>query len=510
MQLRKLRWPQSDSLPMPLSVVELSDGLSTDIDIEWPKSPNSRDPVQDAGTTSSLTRPLKLPNPPTNLRQPRLPVRLVHRHLMRRRQHRLQTTHPLENPRVAHHDIRPIRDGPSLGESRQNIGNAVAVHAPRRTAKRIELLGHGIDGQNVLGPGRGLQIVVVDDQSQIGHPVMRGEHGGLPDISLLQRAIRQQTVNSIVIAVHGLAPGDASRLGRPLPQRAHDDLEAQLPLDRALVDPGAVRIVAAQLFDGVGAVPGQDPVGHYGVMSVRRHKPVMEPALAVVAHLVQIQTGRNIRQGDTLARIAAALNANIKHIAPDFRGHPFKRQNTAVRKHRHQPAYSIRVASTSASRPSRSRIQVSVPPGAQLFGMPRGRHRHHRQYWRTAPGYYIDVGGSRLVKDGNIGVRSGVGVDRLEKHAVVLSDGSTLEADAVVYATGFGSMEEWVARLIDRPTADRVGRCWGYGSGHRGDPGPWEGEIRTCGSRPRSPACGSWEAIWPRCVCIRIICIRII
>ena len=65
--------------------------------------------------------------------------------------------------------------------------------------------------------------------------------------------------------------------------------------------------------------------------------------------------------------------------------------------------------------------------------------------------------------DGKIGVRSGVGVDRLEKHAVVLRDGSMLEADAVVYATGFGSMEEWVARLIDRPTADRVGRCWGYG-----------------------------------------------
>ena len=92
--------------------------------------------------------------------------------------------------------------------------------------------------------------------------------------------------------------------------------------------------------------------------------------------------------------------------------------------------------------------------------------------------------------DGKIGVRSGVGVDRLEKHAVVLSDGSTLEADAVVYATGFGSMEEWVARLIDRPTADRVGRCWGYGSGRRGDPSPWEGEIRNMWKPTAQP--GLW------------------
>ena len=216
----------------------------------------------------------------------------------------------------------------------------------------------------------------------------------------------------------------------------------------------------------------------------------MEPALAVVAHLVEIQTGRNIRQGDTLARIAATLNSNIKHIAPDFRGHQFKRRSAVVRKPRHQPAYSIRVASASASRPYRSRIQVGVPPGAQLFRMPRGQHRHHRQCWRTAPGYYIDVGGSRLVMDGKIGVRSGVGVNRLEKHADVLSDGSTLEADAVVYATGFRSMEEWVARLIDRPPADRVGRCWGYGSGHRSDPGPWEGEIRNMWKPTAQP--GLW------------------
>ena len=215
--------------------------------------------------TSPLTRPLKLTDPPPNLRQPRLPVRPVPRHIMRRQQRRLQAIHALENPCVAHHDIGPVRDRPGLGEGRQHIGNAVAVHAPRRTAER---LGHGLDGQNVPGPRGGLQIVVVDDQNQIGQPVMHGEHGGLPDIPLLQLAIRQQAVNPLVIAVHALAPGDASRLGRPLPQRTRGDLEAQLPLDRALVDPGAVRVVAAQLFDGVGAVLGQGPVGHYGVMTV--------------------------------------------------------------------------------------------------------------------------------------------------------------------------------------------------------------------------------------------------
>ena len=101
------------------------------------------------------------------------------------------------------------------------------------------------------------------------------------------------------------------------------------------------------------------------------------------------------------------------------------------------------------------------------------------KYRRSASGYYIDVGGSQRVMDGEIAIRSGVGVDRLDAGGIVLSDGSHLPSDAVIYATGFGSMEEWVARLIDQPTADKVGRCWGYGSGYRGDPGPWDGELRN-------------------------------
>ena len=101
------------------------------------------------------------------------------------------------------------------------------------------------------------------------------------------------------------------------------------------------------------------------------------------------------------------------------------------------------------------------------------------KYRRSASGYYIDVGGSQRVMDGEISVRSGVGVSALTSDSIALTDGSNIDADAVIYATGFGSMEEWVARLIDQDTADKVGRCWGYGSGYRGDPGPWEGELRN-------------------------------
>ncbi len=101
------------------------------------------------------------------------------------------------------------------------------------------------------------------------------------------------------------------------------------------------------------------------------------------------------------------------------------------------------------------------------------------KYRRTASGYYIDVGAAEMVMDGQIKVRSGHGIARLSEKAVHLEDGSTLAADAVIYATGYGDMTDWVAALIDRATADEVGPCWGYGSGTRGDPGPWIGELRN-------------------------------
>lgn len=101
------------------------------------------------------------------------------------------------------------------------------------------------------------------------------------------------------------------------------------------------------------------------------------------------------------------------------------------------------------------------------------------KYLRTASGYYIDVGAAAMVADGRIALKSGVGVERLTKKSLKLNDGTELPADIIIYATGFGSMEQWVKRLISLDVAEKIGPCWGYGSGTTGDPGPWEGEIRN-------------------------------
>jgi putative flavoprotein involved in K+ transport len=100
------------------------------------------------------------------------------------------------------------------------------------------------------------------------------------------------------------------------------------------------------------------------------------------------------------------------------------------------------------------------------------------KYLRRGSGYYIDVGASDLVAGGEISLKTGQ-VVRLTETGVVIDDGTELPADLVVYATGYESMNGFVADLISQEVADKVGKVWGLGSGTAKDPGPWEGEERN-------------------------------
>jgi putative flavoprotein involved in K+ transport len=100
------------------------------------------------------------------------------------------------------------------------------------------------------------------------------------------------------------------------------------------------------------------------------------------------------------------------------------------------------------------------------------------KYLRRGSGYYIDVGASDLVANGDIKLTRGA-VSHLTEDAVVMEDGTELPADLVVYATGYGSMNGWVADLVSPEVAAKVGKVWGLGSDTTKDPGPWEGEERN-------------------------------
>jgi putative flavoprotein involved in K+ transport len=99
-------------------------------------------------------------------------------------------------------------------------------------------------------------------------------------------------------------------------------------------------------------------------------------------------------------------------------------------------------------------------------------------------GFYIDHGCAELVSRGDVSVCFAT-VDVLEDFSVLvthLEDGrqERLPCDMIVYATGFGTMDQWVAKICGPAVANAVGRTWGLGLGHKAkDPGPWEGELRN-------------------------------
>jgi len=125
------------------------------------------------------------------------------------------------------------------------------------------------------------------------------------------------------------------------------------------------------------------------------------------------------------------------------------------------------------------------------------------KYLRRGSGYYIDVGASELVANGSIKLKSGVNIERINPKSVTLTDGTELPADLIVYATGYGSMNHWLADLVSPEVADRVGKVWGLGSSTTKDPGRGKASCATCGSRPTRNSSGSTAATCTRAATTR-------
>lgn len=122
--------------------------------------------------------------------------------------------------------------------------------------------------------------------------------------------------------------------------------------------------------------------------------------------------------------------------------------------------------------------------------------------------YYIDVGCSQLIIDGKIKLRqSPDGIKEFEPPALVLADGTKLEADIVVLATGYENMVTSARKIFGDKVADRCNDAWDLDD---------EAEIKTvrnsnslapvldtdkmrdrCGDPAVILISGSWEAVSP-------------
>lgn len=93
------------------------------------------------------------------------------------------------------------------------------------------------------------------------------------------------------------------------------------------------------------------------------------------------------------------------------------------------------------------------------------------KYYRRGGGYYIDVGCSKLICDGSIGMKQGCEIERFIENGVVFTDGTKIDNVAiVVLATGYSNMRDTARRIFGDLVADRLNPVWGYDN---------EGEIAT-------------------------------
>ncbi|KAK1511300.1 flavin-containing monooxygenase [Colletotrichum costaricense] len=85
----------------------------------------------------------------------------------------------------------------------------------------------------------------------------------------------------------------------------------------------------------------------------------------------------------------------------------------------------------------------------------------YRKYITRGGGYYIDVGCSQLIVDGKVKVHhSPEGITGFTPNGLKLADGTTLDADIVVLATGYDGMRSSTRNILGDKVADRVKECW--------------------------------------------------
>lgn len=100
------------------------------------------------------------------------------------------------------------------------------------------------------------------------------------------------------------------------------------------------------------------------------------------------------------------------------------------------------------------------PHGTGIFG----------KYLQRGGGYYIDVGGAKLIAEGKIKVKHGQEIAEITPKGLKLADGTELEADEIVFATGYENMRTTAKAILGDQLPDKVGDIWGWDS---------EGEMRT-------------------------------
>lgn len=89
---------------------------------------------------------------------------------------------------------------------------------------------------------------------------------------------------------------------------------------------------------------------------------------------------------------------------------------------------------------------------------------HQMKLRRRGGGYYLNVGCSDLIIDGEIGLIQNADIERIVADGALMKDGHVQKADLIVTASGYLPPQELVREMLGNEIAERVGPIWGIAS----------------------------------------------
>ncbi|MBU2531524.1 MAG: NAD(P)/FAD-dependent oxidoreductase [Alphaproteobacteria bacterium] len=119
--------------------------------------------------------------------------------------------------------------------------------------------------------------------------------------------------------------------------------------------------------------------------------------------------------------------------------------------------------------------------GFKLDNGPPDNTGYQMKYLRRGGGYCFNVGCSDLIVEGKIKLEHFENIDHFIENGARMTDGSIMEADLIVTATGYKNQQEVARLFLGDEVADRIGPVWGFGD---------DGEQRNMWRRTAQP--GLW------------------
>ncbi|KAF7362792.1 Flavin-binding monooxygenase [Mycena venus] len=96
---------------------------------------------------------------------------------------------------------------------------------------------------------------------------------------------------------------------------------------------------------------------------------------------------------------------------------------------------------------------------------------HYPLAYERFGGYWLDVGVADFIRTGKVKIKQGVEIARFTENSAVFTDGSSLDVDAVVFATSYENIRDTMRGLFGDAVIDQTTTVWGVDE---------EGEINGC------------------------------